>query len=291
MKAVILTPTPVEQEAVRRYLGSKENNIIAGTLYVSGRFQGLYQNFEIITLQTGSRNSLVALATEKAIQAFNPALILLVGIAGGVKDVAIGDIVVGTKAYGYEVGKTTPDGFKARPVVVNSSQELIALAQHVAMEKNWQEKLRATSPDSKVIFGPIASGEKVITSKNSFTLQILNEHFNDTVALEMEAIGFGETMLFHPQIRFINIRSISDLLDQKAESDANGSQELAANNAAAFAFALLNQLNCSFHGASMMDVKSLSKEVVAQALSLIMQKVEEGVILPGPSAISVLGNG
>lgn len=54
-----------------------------------------------------------------------PIQIVLAGVAGGVKDVAIGDIVIGTKFYGYEFGKETPGGFVTRPEGGYYSKELI----------------------------------------------------------------------------------------------------------------------------------------------------------------------
>ena len=58
------------------------------------------------------KNVDMALATEKAIQAFKPQIALLIGIAGGVKDVGIGDLLIAKKAYGYESGKEDVDGYR-----------------------------------------------------------------------------------------------------------------------------------------------------------------------------------
>ena len=232
----ILTPIPLEHHAILAHLVSQTERAVDGSRYVSGQFEGKNGVFNIVTHQTGSGNSTVALATEKTIRLFQPVVVILAGIAGGVKDVVLGDVVVGTKFYGYESGKETETGFVVRPEAGYYSKDLLATAQSVAGNDRWQKRVVGGPPAAKVVFGPIASGDKVIAATDGAVYRLLKQSFNDTTALEMESIGFGQAMQYHPGIRFLNIRGISDLLEGKSHADAGGSQERAAANMAAFIF-------------------------------------------------------
>jgi nucleoside phosphorylase len=262
MHIVILTPLPLERDAVIKHLqGSLEEKSIEGDNYEIGRFAGRHQDYQVVVHQSGSRNSVAAMAADKAVRLFQPAAVLLVGVAGGVKDAAIGDVVVATRAYGYESGKETPEGFKSRPQAAPFSRELLAVAQSVERKGKWKARALVDAGAAQVFFGPIASGDKVIASTQSPAYRILKDHYNDTLALEMESIGFGEAMLRHPLVQAINIRGVSDLLDEKTKSDESGAQPLAAGRAAAFAFELLYQLDLSQFKLPHMDLKPLVREV------------------------------
>ncbi len=258
---VLLTPVEVEYKAVCAYLKDIITYSVANRNCKGGTFQGTSRNYKVLVCQTGSKNTTIALAAQKIADEINPSFIFVVGIAGGVKDVQLGDIVIGTKAYDYETGKITPEGFVGRPNTYRFDEELIEEAKEIAEKAIWITRLeKATHP--KVYFGPIASGNKVIADTNSEVYKILKTHLNDSLALEMEAAGFGEAMRpYHRSIRIMNIRSISDLLNNKHESDAGGSQETAAQHAAAFAFELLATLNFDKYNLQM-DNKAIAKEVV-----------------------------
>jgi nucleoside phosphorylase len=57
----------------------------------------------------------------------------------------------------------------------------------------------------------------------------------------MESLGFFKATHADKKVNSIVIRGISDLFDDKAESDIKGFQTLAARNAAVFAFAPISQ--------------------------------------------------
>ncbi|MFN7116403.1 MAG: hypothetical protein ACK4TA_06350 [Saprospiraceae bacterium] len=238
----ILTPLEVEYKAVRRYLNNIQRQDVNGLVYEVGYYNGDHHIFRIIMRQTGSKNADIALATEKILNDFNPDIIFLVGIAGGVKDVKIGDVVVGTKAYGFESGKAMDDYVAARPDSIPYDINLIEQARYITNQDNWEQNIINWQPSNKVIFGPIASSDKVIASTKSPEYQLLKRSFNDTTALEMEAIGFAKAAFAHHiKARMMNIRGISDLLDHKTDDG----HPLAAAQAAAFTFTLLYQLNCN----------------------------------------------
>ncbi|MEO1260628.1 MAG: hypothetical protein AAFZ15_17660 [Bacteroidota bacterium] len=273
MNILILTPISLEREAVLEHLEDVDIRQDGPMVYWSGNFRGAQRSFDVFVSETGSRESAIALASEKAILKFRPSVVFLIGIAGGVKDVGIGDVAVGTKAYSYETGKDTENGFVYRPDVYLSSQSLVGLAKMTSVKNNWQKRSRYAQ-GKKVEFGPIASGNKVIASTDSHHYRNIKKHLNDTIALEMEAAGFCRAVSAHPHIHAINIRSISDLLNHKSAGDEQGLQQQAAANAAAFAFEMLHHLQPEQLNLPIMTTKELVKTVYEHVLPAIQSEIK-----------------
>src|SRR5260370_34934024 len=103
--AVILTSLPVEYRAVRSYLRGLKEEVYKGTVYERGIFLAEACRWEVGIVQVGAGNAPTAAEAERAIAYFKPRVVLFVGVAGGLKDVCIGDVVAATKVYGYESGK------------------------------------------------------------------------------------------------------------------------------------------------------------------------------------------
>ena len=269
MDIAILAPIPVEHRAVMAFLEDTREEAKNGLYYTVGAFRGQHEPYSIVLRQTGSRNNEVALAAERIIQLYQPTIIILTGIAGGVKDAGIGDVVVATQAYGYEAGKSTDDGFSSRPNVLPYSPELIELARAVERAGNWRQRLSPATSGPQVYFGPIASGDQVVASTQAEAYRIIKAHYNDTLALEMESIGFARALAAYPHIRAINIRGISDLLDGKTAQHDAKNQPRAAEHAAAFVFELLDQLNFNSLKILHMDTKTLAKQIVTTLFPLL----------------------
>ncbi|MCC7004937.1 5'-methylthioadenosine/S-adenosylhomocysteine nucleosidase, partial [Candidatus Nomurabacteria bacterium] len=180
---------------------------------------------------------------ERAINYFNPEVIMFVGVAGGVKDLNLGDVVAAEKAYGYESGKVSKSGFLSRPVVGMSSYEIFERAKADAKKQDWKLRLPKAQRKRilKVITKPIAAGEKVVAEIRSEVYDLIYHSYNDTVAVEMEGSGFYTACHANGNIQFLIVRGISDLLSNKSETDAQGYQEIAARNASAFAFEVLSK--------------------------------------------------
>lgn len=269
MNIAILTPIKIEQDAILRHLAHTVETFKGGNRYLMGHFKGKFQDYQLISHAYGSKSDPTALATSAMIQHFNPLVLILAGIAGGVKDVHIGDVVVGTKYYGLEFGKENDDGFSARPESGSYSKELITQAQSVADKAVWKMRVQGET-QAKVVFGPIASSSKVVASTNHAMYPLIQRFYSDTCAIEMEAAGLGFALQDFPSVRSINIRGISDLLNDKAKSDAGGSQLRAAENMAAFVFELLYQMDVSqFKIFGNMNIKELSKQVIELILPIV----------------------
>jgi hypothetical protein len=112
-RAVILTALEVETRAVLRHLHDVQEETVKQTVFHVGRFEG----WEVAVGECGPGNVRTALIVERAIDHFSPEVACFVGVAGGVKDVTIGDVVVATKVYGYESGKDEEEGFRPRPEI------------------------------------------------------------------------------------------------------------------------------------------------------------------------------
>lgn len=170
-------------------------------------------------------------------------------MAGGRKDVKLGDVVIATKIYDYESGKAG-ENFKPRPITHHSSYRILQRARAVARKAHWLKRVQEPSWDKapfwerppKAFIKPIASGTKVIGSTLSQAAKLLDSTCGDALAAEMEGYGFLETVFVHTQVEALVVRGISDLIDDKDQSDAVGFQSIAAGHASAFTFEVLSTL-------------------------------------------------
>jgi nucleoside phosphorylase len=245
--AVILTAIPPEYAAVRAHLKELSEIVYKGTIYERGLFQTNTHVWNVGLAEIGAGNVSAAVAAQRALDYFQPDVILFVGVAGGLKDVRIGDVVCATKVYGYESGKADTT-FKTRPEVHNSSYTLVERSRAEARKDDWRQRITVEQEDAfqppKVYIGPIAAGEKVLSSTRASTWKFLRTHYNDALAVEMEGYGILSAV-YANRVDALIIRGISDLVDKKEEADAQDTQMLAASHASAFAFELLTKLEYS----------------------------------------------
>ncbi len=254
--AVILTALGVEHKAVEAHLKPlgqsphlSEEIHPNGTIYTQGQFQAHNCNWNVAIAQIDMGNASAAMEAVRAIEHFQPRVILFVGVAGGVKDVKIGDVVAASVVYGYECGKLIDDRTLPRPKLGEADYDLKQRAQAEARKDDWREQIRsgATSSEttSRVYVKPIAAGEKVIASRKTEVYEYLQKYYDDAIAVEMEGFGFLKATQQVQNVSAMVIRGISDLIDGKNEDSVEPEgirQEKAARHASAFAFTLLAKL-------------------------------------------------
>lgn len=239
---VILTALELEYSAVRQTLtGLRTFSHEAGTLFEIGRLAD--SNGAVAVAMTGPGNRGAAVLAERAIATFGPRALLFAGIAGALHDhLAIGDIVVATRVYSYQGGKSADDAFLSRPRSWDAPHELEQLARRVARTQSWSAGLGLDVPPA-VHFAPIAAGEVVLDSRISSVAEHLRRLYNDAAAVEMESAGVAEAGHLNRALPVLAVRGISDKADgRKLQADRDGSRSVAAAHAAAFAAALAREM-------------------------------------------------
>lgn len=242
---VILTAIPVERRAVLAYLEQVDEQVHprTGTIYDRGIFTSPGGSWQVYLVQVGMGNVAAAQSVQLAIDYLNPELLFFVGIAGGLKDVRLGDVIAANKIYHYHSGEAAQQ-FLPRPELGNSAHKLVQRAMAVASRETWQQRISQRAPADlpQASIGPIAAGEQVLASTASATWQLLHDFYSDALAVEME--GYGALTALHANmgVAGIVIRGISDTLDNKKAADTRGYQEVAARHASAFAFEMLAEM-------------------------------------------------
>jgi len=247
---LILTALSVERDAVISHLTNVEleRHPEVGTDYYRGLFTGSSGELDVIVGRTDQTNINAAFETERALQHYMPSHAFYVGVAGGLKDVKVGDIVIGSDVIGYERGKAGEKNFKPRPQFGASSYDLERAASSFASDSEW--KTISTSlvdaqfaPEIKVLSGTIASGEKVDASYKSDLHKHIKENASHALAIEMEGLGFLTVCRTRPSVKSLLLRGVSDLVNDKGDMDGKGSQLYASKNVAAFLFGLIEKLD------------------------------------------------
>ncbi|MFE7366701.1 5'-methylthioadenosine/S-adenosylhomocysteine nucleosidase family protein [Streptomyces anulatus] len=239
---VILTALNLEYEAVRQKLTSPQaHRHERGTRFEVGTVPGTSCRVALGLTSKGNQSS--AVIAERAIQEFSPLAVLFVGVAGALWDATrLGDVVMASHVYAYHGGTSEDDGLKARPRVWEAPHGISQLAAHVARLNDWADSASHPEDAPQVRFGAIAAGEVVQNSRISAEAKWIRQHYNDALAIEMEAAGVAQAGHLSGAPVAI-IRGISDRADgTKNSTDDRTRQPQAAANAAAFAIRLAVEL-------------------------------------------------
>lgn len=247
MKFLILTALEgVERQEVRKLLGEVKVDYHpeTNTDYYIGKLTINGEDHEVALGRTDQTNVNAGIETERAITYLKPDYLFFLGVAGGLKDVHIGDVVIAKDVYGYERGKAVKMGFLPRPNFGFSSYEMERIASVFSHSEEWLAIKETISHQNfpvpiEVFSGTIAAGEKVDASEESDLHQFLKINCSHALAVEMEGLGFLEVCRHHPHIKSLLIRGISDLVENKSAADKTGSQNFASQNAAKFLFGLI----------------------------------------------------
>ncbi|GAB1337072.1 hypothetical protein ACE1SV_36620 [Streptomyces sp. E-15] len=239
---VILTALNLEYQAVRRKLADLQvHRHERGTRFEVGTVSGT--SCRVVLGLTNKGNHSAAVIAERAIQEFSPVAVLFVGVAGALWDTTrLGDVVMATHVYAYHGGTSEDDGLKARPRVWEAEHGISQLGSHLARMNDWADGTPGHGRAPQVRFGAIAAGEVVQNSRISAEALWIRQHYNDALAIEMEAAGVAQAGHLNGAPVAI-IRGISDRADgTKSSAKDRDWQPRAAANAAAFATRLAVEL-------------------------------------------------
>lgn len=254
--AIVLTAIEMEYKAARKHLDQPIKEVrYKKRIYEKGKFQPNGRLWNVVIREMGRSNVNAALETGAAIRRFKPQVILLLGKAGGkeTKSVRKGDVVVATKVYNAISGKVSPSEsgdddaeFRFRPDAEESDQFLVNLAKLCRTRDSWRDRIKEEIPSNnpRIHIDPVASTDMVYTETSSDFYKMTLDRYDDALAAEME--GFGFLAAAHEEHTLaVVIRGISDLMEGKPNSDAEGWPEIAMINASAFAFELIANIDYS----------------------------------------------
>lgn len=222
----------------------------------------------VVTVMGDMAPTRAGIVAEKLLGKWQPELIVMLGIAGGIhKDVRVGDVIVATQVDNYVEGakvsddektikfERTHDSFKSDGGVVDrarnfefsesarySAWKAAGAARHQALlaaHPNLGPEVLAVEPEVRE--GHVASGPVVLVSKNF--AQWIKDGDRACLAVEMEAAGMMIAAYLDPnKTSTLVLRGISDLADdRKATLDQVGGgalRALAMSNVTSFLWAL-----------------------------------------------------
>ena len=218
---------------MRAHLVDPRPMLLGDTVAQVGKLRGSTSDIDVTVIELGPGNVEAAAEAGKVSAVGGTDILLFVGIAGALKDLELGDVVAANEVASFHRAKLVDGERLARPKINPCSRLLVQLARYTVSEDQWQERIAdplETRP--RAFIGQVLSGEELI--KDSAYKDELKRAYSDALAIENE--GFGLTQVATASMLTLVIRSASDAAD---ESKSDSDQERAAQSAAAFAAALL----------------------------------------------------
>lgn len=239
----IVTVLPKETKAVIDVLGLRDDGS-GGQRFYTGRF--LTQagaSYLVATQPTGPGQRPIMAALTNLRERYDPAVIVLVGIAGVIHtDVALNDVAISTRVVYYDSRKNW------RGRTVRRGQELVAPAAlthsvnaffTAAGDPASLPGFDGSTGGFRVFHGPIGSGEAVLADPDDDIRRFLTDYNDKTLAVEMEAGGLAQfchdtTTRRGDPLGWVVVRGMSDRADE--HKDDHHHDSAAVNAAQAFKY-------------------------------------------------------
>lgn len=188
----------------------------------------------------------------KALQVWTPKYVILTGVAGGLQNVEIGDILLPRKIWIFDMYKNTPNGQEPQPDSVEPNESLVLLAERFFTNGDWSKKvseeyfqhllnrrLNTCYADGNIV-SSVELLEKVL--EDSDAISKYKKFDRKLYGIEQEAAGVGEA-LKNTNISWIDIRVVMDLADPDSRSSSKDiNKQQAAKLAADFSLGLIEFL-------------------------------------------------
>lgn len=239
----IITAVPVETDAVKKMSSQwtkvkfEDDNL---TYYI-GEITENNLSKKVVTVQCYDMGMVAAtVATLNISHHFKPKYIIMVGIAAGIGEHNLGDIIVPREVWNYSSGKykivNGENAFIPDPKVLSLDDKVLEIIREdhttelAKIKSNWPDKIK---DELNLDESPIACGSAVVANKGIVDEMIL-AHFRKSGALDMESYGmfFASKALCESKPIAICIKSISDFADS---DKGDGYQPYAAYTSASFA--------------------------------------------------------
>jgi nucleoside phosphorylase len=246
---LIITALEEERDAVLQKLPSVEKLDRDGTdtdTYYEARVETKRKDravYRVIVTMLPDMGPIKGAIKAKAVIArYQPAHVLMVGIAGGLVDeIALGDVMVASQIADYTLGKIVDKSARQeRWVAYPGDANLLDAVKNFST--GWEDLVSSARPAEgkpKRRVGVVASGGDVIASKDQIALY--RADWPKLVGVEME--GGGVAAGLHDDIqrpRFLMIRGVSDLADGEGNAEVKAAWRAhACDVAAAYAIGLL----------------------------------------------------
>lgn len=244
----IFVAIKVEYDAVLDQIENVSKDPRNGENYRKGIISTDNSDWEVILKQTeqGNENASGAVANMNGdFPDTDFDLMLLLGTAGGIKDVELGDIAVASNVELYEYGSVEDDRFYPREKGQEATRKEDQCALSIQQE-GWRNY--CDDPDCpgshNTEVATIASGSKVVKSDRSRTYELLKRDQSDCIAVEMEAGGFyeGAKRVGVPRIAILGTSDIIPSDTHKKEAESKGFMRIASDHAMSFATKFLEEL-------------------------------------------------
>jgi adenosylhomocysteine nucleosidase len=226
----VITVLSEEAQAVRSALGL-ESDGASGLSFDLGNLKAGGRSASVVATRALARGEGSTMSAFNHLREhYNPRVIVLAGIAGGIhRDVRLGDVVVATRVVYYDLRKETPEGTRRRGQERQAPAEIGHAVNRFFTDHGEPAEFPAEGPGNitrsiRALTGPIGSGNAVIADRDSKILEYLAAFNDEILAVDMEAGGLSQS--YHERSAtsewpqgWLVVRGISDHASKEKNDD------------------------------------------------------------------------